>query len=298
MNRDDVRGMIAQIEETGAPPAWGVGGDPASVLAAFPELGHVGVAPVSIDSADGVIAARHYQPAIPVKARYMWVHGGAFIAGDLDMPESHWVALSLAAAGIEVLSVDYRKAIGGVRFPAPSDDVLAAWRWAVAHLGSDVHLGGASAGANLVAGVTTRLRDAGEALPSTLVLVYPLVHSTLPPASVELAAATADLPAELLFEPDAVLELNLNYAGDHMSDPHAFPGEGDGAGFPEVYILNVEKDVLRASGERFATQLASSGVRVKSEFEPGARHGHLNEPGDPGALRSLARITAWILGSR
>jgi acetyl esterase len=298
MNRDDVRGMIAQIEKMGAPPAWGPGGDPESVLAAFPELGRVSVAHVAIDSADGVVVARHYRPAVPVKARFMWVHGGAFIAGDLDMPESHWVALSLAAEGIEVLAVDYRKAIGGVRFPAPSDDVLAAWRWARAHLGSDVQLGGASAGASLAASVTTRLRDAGEPLPSSLVLVYPLVHSTLPIASAELAAATVDLPPEVLFEPDAILELNRNYAGDHMSDSHAFPGDGDGTGFPDVYILNVENDVLRASGEKFAAQLVSSGVHVKSEFEPGARHGHLNEPGDVGARRSLDRIVAWLLGSR
>lgn len=282
----------------GAPLAWGPGGDPASVLAAFPALSVIDVEPVEIESDQGVVSARHYKPVIPVKARFMWVHGGAFIAGDLDMPESHWVSLVLAAEGIEVLAVDYRKAIGEVQFPAPSDDVLAAWRWATGHLGSDVQLGGASAGANLVAGITTRLRDAGEPLPSSLVLVYPLVHSELSSPSAELAAATADLPSELRFEPDAVLELNRNYAGNNMNDSHAFPGDGDGSGFPDVYILNAENDVLRASGEQFAAQLETSGVRVENEFEPGARHGHLNEPGDPGALRSLARITSWLVGTR
>ena len=48
----------------------------------------------------------------------VWVHGGAFIGGHLDMPESNWVALELAARGIPVLAVDYVKCLGDVHFPA------------------------------------------------------------------------------------------------------------------------------------------------------------------------------------
>ena len=60
----------------------------------------------------------------------MWVHGGAFMGGYLDMPESNWVALELAARGIPVFAVDYTKCLGDVHYPVPSDDVLAAWRHA------------------------------------------------------------------------------------------------------------------------------------------------------------------------
>ena len=75
--------------------------------------------------------------------------------------------------------LDYRKALHGVRFPAASNDVLGGWRWAVEHtdeLGVDVarlHLGGASAGANLVAGVAKRLRDGAGRAPASVVLAYP-----------------------------------------------------------------------------------------------------------------------------
>ena len=43
---------------------------------------------------------------LPAAAGFVWVHGGAFVFGDLDMPEAHEVGLALAARGVPVLSVD------------------------------------------------------------------------------------------------------------------------------------------------------------------------------------------------
>jgi acetyl esterase len=40
----------------------------------------------------------------------LWMHGGGFIGGDLDMPESHAVCAALAEHGITCASVDYRLA--------------------------------------------------------------------------------------------------------------------------------------------------------------------------------------------
>jgi acetyl esterase len=294
MNADDVHGLIALLEQSGAPPVIAEGTDTASLITRFPELATVSIAPVSIPGPNGPVEARHYRTAHPSSARLLWVHGGAFVAGDLDMPESNWVALVLASRGIDVLAVDYRKALSGVRFPVPSDDVLAAWRWAEAHLGAGFHLGGASAGANLTAGVTARLRDAGEPLPETLVQVYPLVHATLPAPSEELLAATSDLPDPVRFEDDAVIAFNRNFVEDDPTNPYAFPGEGNPAGFPPVYVVNAQMDTLRASGERFVEQLRTAGVPVTGETEPAALHGYLNEPGDPSAMRTLDGITAWI----
>jgi hypothetical protein len=55
---------------------------------------------------------------------------GAFIGGDLDMPEADWVARELVSrAGIVVVSVDYRLCVNGVTYPVPHDDVVAAMRW-------------------------------------------------------------------------------------------------------------------------------------------------------------------------
>lgn len=61
----------------------------------------------------------------------VWVHGGAFVGGDLDMAEADWTAREVCAAtGAVVVSVDYRLARDGVRHPVPHDDVVAAVRYA------------------------------------------------------------------------------------------------------------------------------------------------------------------------
>jgi acetyl esterase/lipase len=44
----------------------------------------------------------------------------------------------------------------------------------------------------------------------------------------------------------------------------------------------------------YAAQLAAAGVEVTVEMEPGARHGHLNEPFDGLGTRSLERMLAWL----
>ncbi len=275
--------------------------DAASYLPAYPELSVVATRDVAIPGPGGDVAGRLYRhPSSAGDSALVWVHGGGFAAGDLEMPEAHWVSLMLAARGIPVLSLDYRKAVGGVRYPAPSDDVLAGWLWAVAHraeLGTPtgaLHLGGASAGASLAAGVAKRLRDGAGQAPSSLLLVYPTLHPDLPPASEEVAAATAVLRERV---PPQIMQLmSLNYVGDPalLVDPYAFPGLGQVGGLPATFVLNSEVDLLRSSGDAFVASLADAGVKVQVEFEPGSGHGHLNEPLTDVAVRSIDRICAWL----
>lgn len=264
--------------------------------ALFPEVAAVELVDVAIEGPHGDVPARSYRvPGEHAGQAFVWVHGGGFIAGDLDMPEANWVALMVAARGIPVLSVDYRKCLHGIRYPVPSDDVLAAWQWAVANaalLGTTedrLHLGGASGGANLVAGVTKRLRDGAGPMPRSLILVYPLVHKELPTGSEQLASAA-------MLTPEVVRDINLNFVGSEaaLDDPYAFAANGDVAGQPPVFILNSEIDTLRASGEAYACQLEAAGVAVTVEHEPGTEHGHLNEPSSPASARSIERIVGWI----
>jgi acetyl esterase/lipase len=230
----------------------------------------------------------------------VWAHGGGFVAGDLDMAEAHWVALMIAARGVPVLSIDYRKCLRGVKFPVPSDDVLAAWRWATANaagLGTTparLHLGGASAGANLTAGVTKRLRDGEGPVPRSLILIYPLVHQDLPRLSNELAGKVAENPS--IFTRETVREINLHFVGSEagLADPYAFAANGDVSGQPPIYVLNSDVDTLRASGEAYAAALREAGVEVVVEYEPGTVHGHLNEPDRPGGASSIDKMVAWI----
>jgi acetyl esterase/lipase len=94
-------------------------------------------------------------------------------------------------------------------------------------------------------------------------------------------------------------DINLNYAGSAavFDDMYAYPGNGDVSGLPPVFVLNSEADSLRSSGERFAEQLSEAGVVVRVEYEPGTVHGHLNQPDDPAALRSIERMASWLAGT-
>lgn len=285
--------MLAHLRTHGEPADPRDDVDTASLRRRFPHLRGVESRDVTFEGARGPQPARLYRdPSAPLSGTAMvWVHGGAFVGGYLDMPESHWVAMELAARGIPVLALDYTKCLGDVHFPVPSDDVLAGWRHAVANaedlfgVAPDaVVLGGASAGGNLVAGVAARVRDTGAPAPAGLVLVYPALHPN--------GAA----PGEPI-EADAPMgRISLNFAGPAgLGDPYAFPGLGSGAGLPPMLVVVCEADELRPSGEVFASVVQAAGGDVRLYLEPGAAHGHINEPADPTAARTVEAIGGWLL---
>ncbi len=261
---------------------------------------------------DQGVPVRVYQPQVPAtgRAALMWMHGGAFVGGDLDMPEADHVARVLAHdADAVVVSVGYRLCLPPVRFPAPHDDCLAVWDWMQRHaaeLGIDarrVAVGGASAGAALAAGAALELRDRqrrGEArAPWQVLLAYPVVHQRLPEPSGELAAVLATTPAVLRFPPETTAYLSANYLGERYGRPvpYAFAGDSDDlTGFPPTFIENAELDDLRASGERFAQQLADAGVAVETVTACGVPHGHLNPVGSPFMRASLVRYAERLRG--
>ena len=294
--------QIVELAEATDPDASPVPPAPSDLLERFPSLAIVDMRDVTIAGRHGDVAGRVYRAPDARRTAFVWVHGGAFIGGDLNFPEAHWVALAIATAGFPVLSLDYHKALRGVHYPVPSDDVLDGWLWAVSHaddlgtLPDDLHLGGASAGGNLVAGVTKRLRDGAGPLPSSLVLVYPIVHAELPPLPPDLEEKLVTDDAASGFAPSMVHDMNLQYAGseDLLADPYAMPANGELGGQPPVLVLNSDVDALRASGEAYAGALRAAGVDVTVEMEPRTRHGHVNEPDQPGASRSIERITTWL----
>lgn len=285
--------VITEADLSGPPSKADVHAD---IIARSPRLASVEFADLDLDGPHGPVSTRLYVSVSDARAAFVWVHGGGFVTGDLGMAEAHWVSLELAARGIRVLSVDYRKAVDGIAYPVPSDDVLAAWLWGAARLSGarrlSVHLGGASAGAALAAGVAVRLRDGAGPLPASLTLAYPIVHPTLPPP------ADGREDWYVGFTPEDVAKMSLRFAGDTatLKNPAAFAGLASLAGFPATFIVNSERDALRASGELFAEQLRASGVETRVELEPGVLHGHLSHPASKAASASLDRIERWLLG--
>lgn len=285
--------LLAQLAEHGDAPDPRTDIDTASLRARFPRLAGVEITELRVATPTGSQPARSYRDrAAPASGRALvWVHGGAFISGALDMPEANWVGMELAAAGIPVLSVEYTKCHGTVRSGTLSDDAMAAWRHATGNAAElfgvpadRIAIGGASAGGTLAGVVVVRLRDAGEPLPAGLLAVYPAMH------------ADGRHPGRPIDPADPRAQISLNYAGsvEATGDPAVFPGEGSVAGYPATFVVVCEHDFLLPSVEAFATALGEADVAVTRWYEPGAEHGHLNEPGDPGAVRTLAGAAAWI----
>jgi acetyl esterase/lipase len=276
------RDLVARLESQAA------GGDY--------EAPHAHVEEVFVSGAHGPVRLRLYRPEHGYAERpFVWCHGGAFVGGDLDMPEADATARELALrTGNIVVSVDYTLARQGVHFPIPHDDVVAAYDWTVAELGPAA-IGGASAGANLAAGVALRLRDGGRA-PSGVVLLYPLGHPTLPEPSEELAAKLALLTTRHAFRDPGFGPMVENYLGAPVAQAprYAMPGLADLVGFPPTLIINCEYDGLRASGEAFAASLVAAGVPVTQLLAPDVLHGHINSPWLAQAQQSYADMADWL----
>jgi acetyl esterase len=213
----------------------------------------------------------------------LWMHGGAFIGGDLEMPEAHIVSAELAAREAVVVSVDYRLASKALYYPAPLDDVTAAWDWfvsAAGELGTDaarLAIGGASAGANLAVAATQLARDEHRPLPAAMLLAYPVLHFPVPALPDALAVEMHQLPALLRFPAATMVDMIRGYLGRISDLPtYAMPGHGHLENLPPTRILLSEYDDLRSSGELFEQQLCEVGVPVTSTVAAGMLHGHLN----------------------
>lgn len=238
----------------------------------------------------------------------LWLHGGGFFRGGLDQPEAHAVARALAARGLTVATVDYRLAPipvvgrqrhGGRRprgrFPLPLEDVVSAHRDVRRRSPRGVLLGGASAGACLAAAATLRALDDGTP-PVGAVFAYGFFHARHP--RVRDPDARSRGHRRVTHAPWALDVANRNYAGSRraLAHRHAFPGGHDLRGFPPSLLVDAEYDTMRASGDRFAAELAGADVDVEHHVLPGTRHAFLNTPRLAEFDTAIARIVAWSAG--
>ncbi|GAB3400029.1 alpha/beta hydrolase fold domain-containing protein [Schumannella luteola] len=184
-----------------------------------------------------------------------------------------------------------------------------------------VLIGGASAGACLAAAaalevVTAEAQssnarspesgrgDAGAAASASsdlatapirgLLLAYGVFHAAMPPRSAELRSRVTGY-RRFTHTPRAYGLMTRNYAGSRaaLADPRAFPGGHPLAGLPPTLMLDADRDVLRASGERFAAELAEHAVPLERHVLPGSTHAFLHRPADPDFGRGIDLIADW-----
>lgn len=253
------------------------------------------------------VSVRDYIPTTNLGlAPILWVHGGAFAAGTLDMGESKRVAQELATrSNRRVRAATYRKvAVAPVfgfgrpkpsanQFPAAVDDIAAV---VDDLMNSDPSLivGGASAGACILASVLLQRRNRGQTMPAAAILAYGTFHAQLPTPTPELLHRTQG--TRFQFDAKRTRLMNLNYAGTELAlaAPTTFPGGQDLHGLPATLALHADRDLLRSSGEAFTAELRASGVEVEEHILPDSAHGFLSGPRLTGFNNALDHLLTWL----
>jgi len=211
----------------------------------------------------------------------VFFHGSGFVVCSLDTHDGMCRNLC-AGSGCVVVSVDHRLA-PEAKFPAATDDCLAATRWAVANaaaLGADpgrVFIAGDSAGGNLAAVTALRIRDEGGPMLLGQLLIYPVTDHYDPgtPSMVENAEGYGLTRAGMIWFWD-------HYLADRRDagHPHASPLRADDlSGLPPALVVTAEYDPLRDEGEYYARRLREAGVPTALKRWDGMNHGFFFAPG-------------------
>ncbi len=236
---------------------------------------------IEIPTAAGPLPARHYVPpgvhGGEPPPLLVFFHAGGFVLGDLEThdPVCRFLA---AAAGVAVLSVDYRLAPEHP-FPAATDDAREAFAWTAenaATLGADparIAVGGDSAGGNLAAGVAIRAREDGGPAPAMQLLIYPVTDST--------ETRSRQLFADgFLLNKEDIDRFEAYYLppGSDIDDTRiSILKAPDLSGLAPAYVATAGFDPLRDEGEAYAHRMREEGTPVALRRYSGLIHGFTNQ---------------------
>ncbi|KAH7163384.1 Alpha/Beta hydrolase protein [Dactylonectria estremocensis] len=214
------------------------------------------------------LAAPEPQPAV------LAVHGGGFIAGNVDICGG-----ACANAALDgdrpVFAVAYRLA---PEHPAPAgvEDAFAAFKYLVEHAAelnidpARIGIKGESAGAGVGAAVALMARDrAFSPPPAKLILIYPMLDDrTEYPADAAFLKLASWTPEKNKLAWDA-------YVGEDRAEvsPYAAPARAESLrGLPPTYIDIGTLDLFRDEALEFAQRLMREDVEVEFHLLPGVPH--------------------------
>ena len=243
----------------------------------------------------GSVTVRVYRPSeatdLPV---LMYLHGGGFAIGDLDMHDEYLRNLA-NAAGIVIASVDYRLAPEHP-YPAGLDDCVDVWSWlqtGPAEVPGDLSrlgVGGDSAGGALSFALALRARDEGNRVPKVVLTAY---------GTTEMRVSNPELGTEeecLLTNGDCEWYWDL-YTSDPVqrSEPYCNVAEAtDLSGLGANLVVTAEYDPTRDATEEYARRLEAAGNRVELTRYDGELHGFFTLLKLSEARRALAQTVAFF----
>lgn len=207
----------------------------------------------------------------PKKPVLLWLHGGGFLVP--ASPEVHLRLLALLCKqlGAAGFLPDYRLAPFN-KFPAALDDAERAYRGLLdaGFAPERIVICGDSAGGHLSLSVIQRIRKAKLPMPACVVAISPVtemgrVHA--PPSRARNNRMDAIIPI------GSFGNIDDWFAGDwDASDPELSPLYADFAGYPPLYFIVGEKEVLRDDTLLAAYQARNAGVETRLDVWPHLPH--------------------------
>ncbi|MCG6903296.1 MAG: alpha/beta hydrolase [Rhodobacter sp.] len=236
---------------------------------------------------------RLYRGAGPEAPTLIYVHGGGWVGGSIELHDYSARGMAVAAP-CNVVSLSYRFAPDHP-YPAGLTDCLAAVGWLHENgpgLGLNTErllIGGASAGANLAAAAALS-RD--RAVFAGLLIFYGVLGCDFDTPSYQKyrngPGLTRARMQELfgMYDPD----------GQRARDPLIAPLQSDRLGdLPPTCIIAAEHDVLLDENRAMAEALRQAGVPTDFHIEPGVTHGFINRGRlVPAADASIARAGEFL----
>lgn len=218
----------------------------------------------------------------------VYVHGGGYSLGSAATHRP--LAARLARAlGCKALLPDYRLA---PEHPCPAalDDTLAVWRALPQGVRARAILAGDSAGGGLALALAMRLRDAGEQLPSALVLLSPWTDLTISGESVDRLAEH-----EVMLARPGLEWMAARYAGAlARDDVRVSPLFGSFEGLPRMLIQVGEYEVLLDDARRAAQRASDAGVATTLQIWERQVHVFQATPMLEAAAAAIADVRAWV----
>jgi acetyl esterase/lipase len=232
---------------------------------------------LEVAGAEGPLGARLYKAASDGKRDILIVffHGGGFVDGDLDQPDSFLRRLADASGYPVVLSSSYT--LAPVKpFPAAVEDAHAVLTWAkknkarLGWTGKRLLVAGIEAGANLAAVSALMSRDRAAPQLAGQILIMPMLDPGLSTCSMREMPTCTD-QAKLVNECAAAYRGYLPHAADR-SHPYASPLQSSRLkNLPPALILSTDDDPLRDEAEAYGNKLIHAGVRTTVRRMPAAQ---------------------------
>lgn len=221
-----------------------------------------------VDRVPGYVVGSLEETQKPV---ILYLHGGAFLLP--ASPDVHVRMLAKMCKELDAVGfmADYRLAPGS-KFPAALDDCEWAYR-SLLDRGfhpSRIMVAGESAGGNLTLGLLQRIRKYNLPMPACAVPISPATEMA---RLYGLPARTAKMKRDAILPISVMYRVHELYVGEwDTSDPELSPLYADLQGFPPLYLLASDSEILLDDTLLFVQRAREAGIETRMDIWPALPH--------------------------